>query len=407
MESICECPVCFNNYSDTHRPLICPCGHTMCQLCLKDIILKTCQCPICSKEIPSDIKSFTVNYSLIPPQPANKPSVNHSILAKKFQEELKFLESINKSLTKLQNDHLEQIKNTEHQLVNCIKTIESFIEKFKLDISNRINQVIEFNEAKIKEQRMEVLMLIEKRQGIIKKIIEAQRSGKDLDVSTYVELELLEDVKQIKVLLRKTEFAHQIEGLVSKLGESLQQNFKIQECPYYFSFKSENELGKIEQVPNDFRINFNNHLEPKAEIQNIAIQKEELYKSAKSRDQQVIIENPPAPRGNPYIPEKNNMDIRKVNASEQRQQLPREQINNLFDPNIRLEWFIDTKNKREKLPDFALGQIERCRVQKKSQIKIFREGRVKFIADLTNMEYLILDQQERIVQTLKLTCNRV
>lgn len=399
MELVCECPICFNYYSDTHKPLICPCGHTACKLCIEELLLKSDLCPICNEKIPSSIKSFTVNYAMLHQQPAKKPSIDHSIHAKKLQEEIKFYESINRNLNSLQNDHLEQIKNTEFQLVNCIKSIENFVERLKSDFGNKIRQAIEFNNAIIKEQKLEISGMIETRQGILKKIIEAQRTGQDLQVATQVELETLENVKQIRVLLRKTEFVHQIEALVLKLGENLQQNFKIQECPYYFSFKSENDLEKIEQFPNDFR-NY-----PNSSIKNDQINRFDLNKNTNFRHQQPIPENPPPARNPPNLPPRNNMEQRRGNPIEQPHPIPREPISNLFDPNIKLEWFILTKNKREKLPEFALGQIERCRVQKKSSIRIFREGRVKFIADLSSMEYLILDNQEKITQTLKLTCS--
>ena len=36
-EYILKCPICYELFSNVHKPLIIPCGHTICSLCVENL----------------------------------------------------------------------------------------------------------------------------------------------------------------------------------------------------------------------------------------------------------------------------------------------------------------------------------------------------------------------------------
>ena len=64
MSSPFECPICLNTFGGSeNKPLIIPCGHTMCDECI-ELENQTIECPMC-RQIFYDIKSLPTNYALI------------------------------------------------------------------------------------------------------------------------------------------------------------------------------------------------------------------------------------------------------------------------------------------------------------------------------------------------------
>ena len=75
--SIASCPVCYNNYNGTKNlpRMLVACGHTVCQVCLKNIqgTSQKFLCPICRKKNLENVKLLPVNHALLELKEA-KPS---------------------------------------------------------------------------------------------------------------------------------------------------------------------------------------------------------------------------------------------------------------------------------------------------------------------------------------------
>lgn len=66
-ESAFSCKICYQSYDDDLKKpfIISPCSHTICLECLKEILMLTCTCPFCKKEIKASICEMKPNYELI------------------------------------------------------------------------------------------------------------------------------------------------------------------------------------------------------------------------------------------------------------------------------------------------------------------------------------------------------
>lgn len=359
MEDICQCPICFESFCLTRKPLIFPCGHTICDPCVSDILLAQKPCPICMKQIPSDKNSFIINYSLIPVQALQKPAIDHSTYTKKLIQEIEFFEGINKTLTTIQDECSEQIQKTGNEINLCFKSFELSLEKLKSTIKERNNKLIEHNNEKITKQKKEIFDLAEKRKKILKNIMEAQSKGIQIGVGTLFELNMLGYVKPIEVVLRVSDFKYDVELDIFKIQEGFKQKFQVVENPYEFMYEDQKSF----------------------EVQ-------KAFDSGHGDEQRV------------------NPGRREFQVNEETE-IVKSRNEVRIDQNIKYNWSIYYGNRQVRLPDFALGQIERYRAKGKNRIKIFREGKTKFIADLNSMEYFTLDPQERIIpnQTARLICN--
>ena len=72
--SACECPICFSLLNGERVPMSLPCGHTVCQLCINDLLVtvrgnrkggegdesNVFPCPLCRKLIHRDSISLNV-----------------------------------------------------------------------------------------------------------------------------------------------------------------------------------------------------------------------------------------------------------------------------------------------------------------------------------------------------------
>ena len=75
MEMSFECPVCFEQFSTSIKPLLIPCGHTACEKCLQSLIkAKELECPVC-RSIHHNllVNSLSTNFALIQSE-SSKPS---------------------------------------------------------------------------------------------------------------------------------------------------------------------------------------------------------------------------------------------------------------------------------------------------------------------------------------------
>lgn len=66
--SIVSCPVCFNDYSKNHSPLVLPsCGHTTCEACLRQIANYSSfiKCPVCRTLNFKEVEDLPINYALL------------------------------------------------------------------------------------------------------------------------------------------------------------------------------------------------------------------------------------------------------------------------------------------------------------------------------------------------------
>lgn len=61
-----ECSVCLEHYnSATRKPLILPCGHTVCQSCCVTHLSMDRFCPMCRQAVPSQIDQLQINFALM------------------------------------------------------------------------------------------------------------------------------------------------------------------------------------------------------------------------------------------------------------------------------------------------------------------------------------------------------
>ena len=75
MENNTECAICCLKFNhERKKPRICPCGHTICEECLRQILGRdNPQCPYCNEQLEdTDITRYTVVYQLVP---ENTPSI--------------------------------------------------------------------------------------------------------------------------------------------------------------------------------------------------------------------------------------------------------------------------------------------------------------------------------------------
>jgi len=66
MERLLECSVCLDRYNSSDRkPLILPCGHTVCQGCCQTHIARERFCPMCRQPLNNRLEDLQVNYALM------------------------------------------------------------------------------------------------------------------------------------------------------------------------------------------------------------------------------------------------------------------------------------------------------------------------------------------------------
>ena len=83
-----ECPLCYFPYTNERKPKIFSCGHTMCEICIKDMIKNaTVSCPFCSAKFTNvNVDKLTINFELISKRPIKDISVNKTFNGTIYKE---------------------------------------------------------------------------------------------------------------------------------------------------------------------------------------------------------------------------------------------------------------------------------------------------------------------------------
>jgi hypothetical protein len=165
MEISFECPVCFEIFTSDIKPLVIPCGHTVCTPCLKSLIRNTSlECPVC-RVLHNNVilNSLSPNYALIKSSKPSNPNNSQLwerieevhkclITLHNFDKEIeenagKFRASINKAKTDIQKKY-DMLVNTMQNHVGALvgslegeeRENEAKIDRIRKNIKNEIGQ---------------------------------------------------------------------------------------------------------------------------------------------------------------------------------------------------------------------------------------------------------------------------
>lgn len=130
MESSFECPVCFEQFSPSVKPLLIPCGHTTCEKCLQSLIKgKELECPVC-RSIHHNllVNSLSTNFALIQAE-SSKPSSSLLQRLEELHQQQSNLSSLKDLLSSnfQKSDHLlsqykSEIQQKQDFLTNLISS---------------------------------------------------------------------------------------------------------------------------------------------------------------------------------------------------------------------------------------------------------------------------------------------
>ena len=422
MELSQECPVCFEIYSTRSKPLISACGHSFCESCLKLFVVGNCLCPVCQTPMSRDLSKYIVNYGLIPDnssqKQAKKPNnPNYDLLKARLQQEIKYHEEINRTLDIILNDFTESSKNAEFEIETCIKSLINVLENTKTSLLNELLKVKAYNEQKVIAKKREIDNLIKIRKNIMINLLESSQKSTELSSAIQLEISSLEAVKSHEIDLKRSEFTLKTNNINQDFISVIVKNLKFNDEKSVFEYQSTPET--MPAKPAD------SHLNNKEQFRKNERNPREQANYNETRDTRTDRDQQGYGRGRN---DKRDRDQRRGNRNEYNQGEPRNAQGNHFrhdqraqqkkeeikeqidfsDPNINLVWYIRDRNTDILLPDFAIGQIERCRLKSMKKIRIFREGSAAFLADLIAMQYFNLDINGNIVpgQSDALFCRR-
>ncbi|OMJ82636.1 hypothetical protein SteCoe_16617 [Stentor coeruleus] len=194
MDRSFECPVCFEQYSSEVKPLVIPCGHTVCSPCLKSLAKnRTLECPVCrSTHHNINLDTLSPNYALI--QTGKSGIQGSSQLWDRIEE-------VHKQLTNLQNFSEDLEENIEKFRTSLTKTKNDAKGKLDLLIStatNSYNTVIssleneEKNfEAKVEKIKTQIKNLQDQRSDLMNSLQASYNSNVDLPPNTKLVLSTL------------------------------------------------------------------------------------------------------------------------------------------------------------------------------------------------------------------------
>ena len=198
-----QCPICMERYSDTSRPLITPCGHSYCQICIKNCKASgSFNCLICKNHINKDTE-LSINYSL---ESVNKILLNFSLddfekhtVINKQSDFVKTCEEHKKEYTYFDLNFKKQfceecIKNTVNNglllnLMNRSNYVEKKIETLEQDIQCYENLLDDKNPDSFIESKKQTIQQLLNTLETNKKNLNDQLDKK--------ENELIEKVKKI------------------------------------------------------------------------------------------------------------------------------------------------------------------------------------------------------------------
>lgn len=198
-----ECPVCFEIFTSDIKPLVIPCGHTVCTPCLKSLISNiSLECPVC-RVLHNNIilNSLSPNYALIKSPKPNNP--NNSQLWERIEE-------VHKCLITLHNFDKE-IEENAGKFRTSINKAKADIQKKYDMIVNSLQNIVgalvgslegeeRENEAKIDRVRKNIKNEIGQKNELMGLLQASYSSGSDLPARAKLALSTLE-VPKIDVSL--------------------------------------------------------------------------------------------------------------------------------------------------------------------------------------------------------------
>lgn len=236
-----ECPICFGVYTAHRKPLMIPCGHSACKLCLEKFVKGVIMsCPICRREFPGDLSKFQVNYALIREERKvagneNKEKINE------LKEDLKKLDEINVKLSRVEEEYQSFINNSESELNSCIESLIHSLEHTKSQIKHKIDHIHDANRRKLNQHKNDIQSSIQIRRRVLKSLMDSQQSNSPLDSSIAIDINVLRDIKPLVFNLQKVEFDHLITLISSNISETLTKNLAVTNVPISLSLNEQQE----------------------------------------------------------------------------------------------------------------------------------------------------------------------
>lgn len=234
MERSHECEICFNKYNESRKPHMLPCGHTLCKFCIEDITKRRIiLCPMCQKEFVSDLNKFPINYTVLSPskaQPTGTSSNSEMFESCKFlQNEIHALEKHEKNLAEIQEE--SQYYNNKNE-TEAFAAIESMIQSLKIaknQIKQRIEESNRANNNKLKKERADITAAIEKRQKLMRSLLDTQKNSGVLDAESRLDLNTLRSVSNSELKIKKSTFTNSFYNEFKQLTDAIQKSVCVDE----------------------------------------------------------------------------------------------------------------------------------------------------------------------------------
>jgi hypothetical protein len=171
MERSFECPVCFDQFSPKVKPLLIPCGHTVCAPCLENLKRdRIIECPVCRTPHHNlNLSALSPNYALM--QNENVTRTSSSLEDK--------IEDLHKQISGLQNFQ-SKVQDSAYKAKNCINKVKNELNhKFELvngivaGFFKALNSEVEGIEAQEAEKGEKICMQVA---GMIEERIEIMQA---------------------------------------------------------------------------------------------------------------------------------------------------------------------------------------------------------------------------------------
>lgn len=253
MDRSFECPVCFEQYSSEIKPLVIPCGHTVCSPCLKSLAKnRTLECPVCrSTHHNINLDTLSPNYALI--QTGKSGIQGSSQLWDRIEE-------VHKQQTNLQNFSEELEENVQKFRKSIIKTKSDAKNKLDLliaTITNSYNAVISALEneekdveAKVDKAKTQVKNLQDQRSELMNSLQASYNSNIDLQPNTKLALSTLTWPKvecQVPIFSLKGDNSEITEKIKIWFGNLANETFSCQSEQETLSPKAEEVKAEKEE----------------------------------------------------------------------------------------------------------------------------------------------------------------
>ena len=229
-----ECPICFDQFTDIKKPLMLPCGHTTCKICLKNLIKKNIIiCPICQKEFLADLELFNVNYALLNnnymPKPI-QPQLNIGNLfelSTNLQKDIQTLEIFEKRLTDFHDESIEVNKKCKDEIIYAVDAIIASLQNIKAQFSKKIDDNMFQNSSFISKRKQEIKAQYDQRKKILAHFCDAQHFKKIPDANIIVEFNALSEIKSVEIKLAKCLFNNIINFNITPVSDTIIKNLEI------------------------------------------------------------------------------------------------------------------------------------------------------------------------------------